>query len=212
MAVPIRRLSTDPVAVLSVCGSLGATSANAAALRVASDVAEALGAQVTEVRDLARVPAFVPEAVDDAPEVVVALRSAFETADAVMIAAPEYAGGLCGSLKNALDWMVGSGSLDRRLVAVMSVGTTGGVFAVGQLGRTLSWQGARVVAQLGSDAPRTRMRDRSTFSDPQTLADIGAWAKRLVSLLAAPSQARRDALEAILTPYAIDLARFGEIE
>ena len=32
-------------------------------------------------------------------------------ADAVWIATPEYAGGMPGALKNALDWLVGSGEL-----------------------------------------------------------------------------------------------------
>jgi chromate reductase, NAD(P)H dehydrogenase (quinone) len=32
-------------------------------------------------------------------------------ADAVLVSTPEYAGGMPGALKNALDWLVGSGEL-----------------------------------------------------------------------------------------------------
>jgi NAD(P)H-dependent FMN reductase len=49
--------------------------------------------------------------------------------DAVLIAAPEYAGGVAGTIKNALDWIVGSGELDTKPVAGISAGTSGGAFA-----------------------------------------------------------------------------------
>jgi NADPH-dependent FMN reductase len=35
-------------------------------------------------------------------------------ADAVLVSTPEYAGGMPGALKNALDWLVGSGELQRQ--------------------------------------------------------------------------------------------------
>ena len=46
------------------------------------------------------------------------LRTGVAGADLVLLATPEYAGGMPGSLKNALDWLVGSGELYDKDVAM----------------------------------------------------------------------------------------------
>ena len=38
-----------------------------------------------------------------------------------MLVTPEYAGGMPGSLKNALDWLVGTGELYEKSLVVISV-------------------------------------------------------------------------------------------
>ena len=48
-------------------------------------------------------------------------RAACEAADGVLLCVPEYAFGIPGSFKNALDWTVGSGSLYRKPVTVLAV-------------------------------------------------------------------------------------------
>ena len=58
---------------------------------------------------LGAVPAFNPDT-DPAPCVVDTFRGVVQSADGLLIATPEYAHGLPGSLKNLLDWLVGSGS------------------------------------------------------------------------------------------------------
>src|SRR5262249_14165689 len=55
---------------------------------------------------------------DDAPSAVRALRQAIAASDAVLIAAPEYGHSLPGVLKNAIDWLIGSGELEGKLVAI----------------------------------------------------------------------------------------------
>src|SRR5262249_52155744 len=54
----------------------------------------------------------------DAPSVVRTFRSAIAASDAVLIAAPEYGHSLPGVLKNAIDWLIGSGELERKVVAI----------------------------------------------------------------------------------------------
>src|SRR5262249_13101433 len=64
-------------------------------------------------------PHFDPDVdPDGAPSVVRALRSAIAASDAVLIAAPEYGHSLPGVLKNAIDWLIGSGELERKVVAI----------------------------------------------------------------------------------------------
>ena len=62
-------------------------------------------AEFEEYRELAAIPAY-NEDLDtaSAPAAVRSLRQAIATADAVIIATPEYNSSVPGALKNALDW------------------------------------------------------------------------------------------------------------
>jgi len=193
------------------CGSLGPGSANAAALAVAADALALRGVEVEAIDGPGGIPPFRADLVDDAPETVHAFRTAIEAVDGVLMAAPEYAGGLAGAVKNALDWLVGSGSLYHRLVGVLSVGTTGGTFAIEQLVRTVTWQGGLVVATLGIDAPRTKQDASGAFADPATVAGIGAWAGAVVDAYGETGPQRLARVAPIVTPLGIDIARFGDL-
>ncbi|PWT74125.1 MAG: hypothetical protein C5B59_11770 [Bacteroidetes bacterium] len=65
--------------------------------------------------DLARLPHFDGE--EPAPEIISRFRSEIHSADGVIICSPEYAFGIPGSLKNALDWTVSSGEFYQKPVA-----------------------------------------------------------------------------------------------
>jgi NAD(P)H-dependent FMN reductase len=141
-------------------------------------------ASISDFDGLAAIAAFNPEADEHAPEAVAAWRRQLADADVVLIAAPEYAGSLPGSLKNALDWIVGSGELYGKPVALVSAGTTGGVHARRALVQTLTWQGAHVVGSLGVASPRTKVAADGTIVDPATLAAVDELTR---GLLAAPA-------------------------
>jgi chromate reductase len=76
---------------------------------------------LTTTPTLVRIP-LLNAALDDPGPVVTAWRKRIGRSEAVLIAAPEYAGALAGTVKNALDWIVGSGELYAKPVAVMSAG------------------------------------------------------------------------------------------
>ncbi|HEX7451256.1 MAG TPA: NADPH-dependent FMN reductase, partial [Polyangiaceae bacterium] len=70
------------------------------------------------LRDL---PHFNPDLEQGgAPALVNALREAVQQSDALLIAMPEYGHSLPGALKNAIDWLIGSGELERKLCAITS--------------------------------------------------------------------------------------------
>ena len=89
--------------VLAIAGSLRAASSNAALVRAVAALApDGLAVRVYE--GLGDLPLFSPDLdVDPVPAPVAALRSAVRAADAVLICTPEYAYGMPGALKNALD-------------------------------------------------------------------------------------------------------------
>jgi chromate reductase, NAD(P)H dehydrogenase (quinone) len=62
---------------------------------------------------------------DNIPINVTVFRKHLQDADAVLICTPEYAFGVPGSLKNALDWTVGSGELVNKPLALITAATGG---------------------------------------------------------------------------------------
>lgn len=61
----------------------------------------------------------------EAPNTVLDFRNRIKAADAVLICTPEYAFGVPGSLKNALDWVVGSGELMNKPVSLITASSQG---------------------------------------------------------------------------------------
>lgn len=181
----IERLSETRL--LTVCGSLQRRSANRAALDAASAAASAAGAAVVAFDRLAEVPAFDPDRGEERIEVIGEWRRLVAASDVVLVAAPEYAGGVAGAVKNAFDWLVGSGELYRKPVAVISAGTSGGMHARRMMAQTLTWQGAYVVGQLGIDAPRTKSDTRGMLNDEPTLAALESLTQVLLGAPALPA-------------------------
>ena len=196
--------------IAMLLGSLNDGSTNAMALEVVATSADAAGGAVERIAGLADLPPFVPSMADDAPGPVHRFRSQLAEADALVIAAPEYAAGLAGSVKNALDWLVGSATLYQKVVGVMSVGTTGGVYAIEQMVRTLSWQGAYVVATLGIAAPRSRMTADGRGYDSPTVQAIAAFTGEVMRASRGDAEDRRRAVAGVVTRHGIDPARFGD--
>ncbi len=91
--------------VLALSGSLRALSINSALLRTAQRVAPP-GIAVTLYTLLGTLPLFNPDLEQSVPELVVSFRNQVAEADALLIASPEYAHGVTGTIKNALDWLV----------------------------------------------------------------------------------------------------------
>lgn len=175
------------VTVHTVCGSLGAASSNRSALTVIERWLTAGAVVVTHDESLGEIPPFRPEQVDAPPAAVAELRRQIAAADAVVIAAPEYAGSLAGTIKNALDWVVGTGELYQKPVGILSAGTTGGPFARQVLAQTLLWQGAHVVAQLGIAAPKTKTDATGAYTDPATVTALEAFAAAVIESLTMPA-------------------------
>jgi chromate reductase, NAD(P)H dehydrogenase (quinone) len=111
--------------ILAISGSLRRDSLNSAALRAAAWAAARTGV-VIDLDDSARtLPHFDPDLETQPPEIVRRFREACERADAILLAVPEYAFGIPGTFKNALDWTVGSGAIYRKPIAVVSVAQPG---------------------------------------------------------------------------------------
>jgi len=91
--------------ILAISGSLRAASTNTALLRAAAALAPK-GIEITLYEGLGDLPHFNPDLEDCEPPVVTDFRARIRESDGLLISCPEYAHGVPGVLKNALDWLV----------------------------------------------------------------------------------------------------------
>ncbi len=113
-----RGVAGDGVKLLAISGSLRRGSSNSALLEAAAAVAPQEAE--FEFYDIGRLPHFNPDLEMGAlPSEPAALRARVGRAAGLVISTPEYAHGLPGSFKNALDWLVGSVEFPNKPVALL---------------------------------------------------------------------------------------------
>jgi len=129
--------------ILAISGSLRAASLNSAVLRVAASLSPH-EAHIRIYHGLAELPHFNPDLEGREATSVLDLRKQLREADGVLIACPEYAHGLPGTFKNALDWVVASGEFVNKPVALINLFERS-TWAPALLKETLSMMTAQVV-------------------------------------------------------------------
>ena len=104
--------------VLGICGSLQAKSGNLALLKTAA-ASMPPGVELVIFDGLRHLPHFNPDIeAGGVSESVTEWRLALAASDALLIASPEYGFSLPGVLKNGIDWVIGSGELEQKVVAI----------------------------------------------------------------------------------------------
>ncbi|MCE9650630.1 MAG: NAD(P)H-dependent oxidoreductase [Parvibaculum sp.] len=132
--------------ILAISGSLRAVSSNTALLEAAAALAPD-GVEIVLYDGIGALPHFNPDIADeDAPASVAAFRAALAASDGVIFSTPEYAHGLPGVLKNALDWVVGSSELVEKPVALFNASPRS-TYAVASLTATLTVMSAKVIGE-----------------------------------------------------------------
>ena len=174
--------------ILGVSGSLRAQSSNAAILRAAAKVAPA-GVELILYERIGALPHFNPDLDAEgavAPPAVADFRAHLAAADAVLLCTPEYAHGVPGALKNALDWLVSTIELIGKPVAVISVSPSGGEHAQTQLLHTLATMSWNVVApaSLRIALGRAQLDASGELADAAVIERLRA----AMAALAAPGQ------------------------
>ena len=131
--------------ILAISGSLRAASLNSMLLRAVKRLAPG-DIHVDLYGGLGTLPLFNPDLVALGPPAAVAeLRSRIISSHAVLIASPEYAHGVSGVIKNALDWMVGNESFVNKPVGLLNASPRASI-AQAALRETLSTMSACVVS------------------------------------------------------------------
>jgi chromate reductase len=138
--------------ILAISGSLRAASSNTQLLRACAQLAPA-GVQIDLYDGLGTLPHFNAELdTETPPPAVAAFRAQVAAADALIISSPEYARGVPGSLKNALDWLVGSSDVVEKPVALLN-GSPRASYSQQSLAITLKTISANLIANEPYLAP-----------------------------------------------------------
>ena len=137
--------------ILALSGSLRAASINSALLRAAARLAPP-ELQVRLGASLGKLPLFNPDLDPLQLPAVAAFYADLAAADALLIASPEYAHGVTGTIKNALDWLVSYEPFVDKPVAVLNASPRAHL-ADAALRETLTTMSARIVEAASISLP-----------------------------------------------------------
>ena len=156
-------LNPFPLQILAISGSLRAASANTTVLRAAVLLAPD-AVSISLYDGLGDLPHFNPDLDGEHPPAAVQdFRARLRAADAVILCSPEYAHGVPGVLKNALDWIVGSGEFMGKPVALVNARPSS-TYAQASLRETLTVMMAEIDADASVTLPVTTNRlDEATL-------------------------------------------------
>ncbi len=157
--------------LLAISGSLRTVSSNTTLLRAAALLAPS-SASVALYGGLGDLPHFNPDLdTDEPPPAVSDLRRMVGEADGLLISSPEYAHGLAGSLKNALDWLVRSLEFPFKPIAIFNASPRA-THALAQLHEVLVTMSACLVDEASLTLPLAgRMMDEQAIAADPTLAE-----------------------------------------
>lgn len=139
------------IQILAISGSLRSVSSNKALLRAAIALAPK-GCVIAMYDGIGDLPHFNPDIEASNPPSVMNFRAQLQRADGVLISSPEYSHSVPGVLKNALDWVVGSGEFVRKPVALLNASPRA-TYAQESLIETISTMDGRVIAQASVTLP-----------------------------------------------------------
>lgn len=162
----------DSIKILAISGSLRKNSTNTGLLLACKSISNE-NIKFTIYDGLGNLPHFNPDHDDEnTPDSVYDFRRKLKEADGVLICTPEYANGVPGVLKNALDWVVSSGEFMYKPTAVISASPSqfGGDRAHDSLVLTLSIMTAKIVEGGTLKVPfvTKKVNPQGELTDPAT--------------------------------------------
>lgn len=175
--------------VLAICGSTRAQSSNLNLIKAFAALAKDLF-EVEIFTGLAELPQFNPDLDTENPAPEVAdFRNQLKAADGILICTPEYAMGVPGSLKNAIDWTVSSMEFHQKPTALITASS------VGQKGHqalleTLMVIEAKMVEETKLIVPfiRTKVNDEGVITNENTLNEVKTLIQAFSNLLLNPAE------------------------
>ena len=167
-------MENNTINILAISGSLKSTSTNTNILRAIRKLVPDK-VNLTILNGLDILPHFNPESIKDI-ESVNNFRQQLKYADGVIFSTPEYAFGVPGVLKNALDWVVATGELNEKPVVVISASPlySGGNKALTSLILTLTALGTKMDDSLTLSIPniKSKITDAGELTDDETISDL----------------------------------------
>lgn len=168
-------MRTDKINILAISGSTRKNSSNINLIKaIALLTSESFSIAIFE--GLTELPHFNPDldygqVAED--EHVAAFRKQLRDADAVLICTPEYAVGVPGTLKNAIDWTVSTMEFSKKPVALITASTAGKRAHESLLGTLLIIE-SRIssATQLLISGIQTKLNSELQITDDETLNKV----------------------------------------
>ena len=164
----------ETINIVAISGSLKSSSANSNILRAIAKMAPG-NVVINMFNQLDSLPHFNPE-IEKEVEAVLNLRQLIKKANGVIFSTPEYAFGVPGVLKNALDWLVFSGELNEKPVAVISASPMfpGGDKALASLLLTLKALGTNMNegSSLSIGNIKNKINEAGEITDEETIVSL----------------------------------------
>lgn len=135
----------QPIRLLAISGSLRAVSSNTTLLRAAAALVPE-GVEISLCTGLGDLPHFNPDLEDVAPPVVEDFGARVGAADGLIFSTPEYAHGVPGVLKNALDWLVGGFDFINKPVALFNASPRS-TYAIASLTEIITIMSGRIIPE-----------------------------------------------------------------
>jgi len=160
--------------VLAISGSLREASINSALCRAAARLSPP-GLHVNVLSGLGGLPLFNPDLEALPPSAVQAFRAAVSEASALLIASPEYAHGISGPMKNALDWLVSFEGTVGKPIALINASPRSR-HAYEALREVLQTMSTSIVAEASPTIPLlgTCTTEEAMVSSPEVSSEIRA--------------------------------------
>jgi chromate reductase len=175
---------TENIKLLGISGSLRKDSANTHLIHALSRLLPE-HVSISLFEDLDELPHFNPGKEGNVH--VEAFRKAIADSDGVIFCTPEYAFGMPGVLKNALDWTVSSGELNNKPVAAVSASplNTGGDKALASLLLTLTALGTlrNEYSSLSIPNIKKKISANGELIDPHTTVWLSEQVKNLLIII-----------------------------
>jgi chromate reductase len=138
--------------LIAISGSLRAASHNTSVLRAARRLAPA-SVEIQLFEGIDQLPFFNSDLeAERLPEEVVRFRAVVRAADGLLISSPEYARGVSGVMKNALDWLVGDEEFAGKPVALINTSPRA-THALAALTVTLETMSAQLIKDASITLP-----------------------------------------------------------
>lgn len=142
--------------------------------------------ELTLFEGLTGIPHFNPDNIPDKiPAAVQDFYEQLAAADAVLICTPEYAIGVPGTLKNAIDWTVSAMSFSQKPVALITASTSGAIAHQSLLGTLLIIE-SRITkeSQLVIPAIKTKVNADAEITDDATRTAVNLMIHALSDMIA----------------------------
>lgn len=139
------------IKLLAISGSLRRLSSNKALLHAATILVPP-SIKIIVYDGLGDLPLFNPDLEGIEIRSVIDFRTRLKESDGVLIASPEYAHGVTGALKNALDWVVSSGEFQNKPVALLNTSSRA-IHAQDSLREIIKTMDARVISEASLTIP-----------------------------------------------------------